>query len=122
TAACAIGKPVRAVLLGGVILWQVAEHSVSSKGWAIVHVSTIPADLVVDHVVYRVDDFGRTPIVCEVRPGRHSARLIRDGRVLYQEEFLVRAGEEVILAAWDGYQDGRSLGRGEEGSVAQGHR
>jgi hypothetical protein len=120
TAACAIGKPVRAVLLGGVILWQVAEHSGSSMGRAIVHVSTIPADLVVDRVVYRVEDLGRTPIVCEVRPGRHSARLIRDGRVLYQEEFLVRAGEEVILAAWDGYQDGRSPGRGEEGSLAQG--
>jgi hypothetical protein len=120
TVACFIGKPAGAVLLGGVVLWQVADRAGSSKGQAIVHVSTLPADLMVDQAVYRVVDWGRTPIVCDLRPGRHSARLIRDGRVVYQEEFLIRAGEEVILMAWDGYDDGRSPGRGEGNALAQG--
>jgi hypothetical protein len=122
TVACVIGKPVGAVLLGGVVLWNVADHAVSSKGQAIVHVSTLPADLMVDQAVFRVVDWGRTPIVCDLRPGRHSARLIQDGRVVYQEEFFIRAGEEVILNAWSGYEDGRSPGRGEGNSLAQGQR
>jgi hypothetical protein len=120
TAACIIGKPVGAVLLGGVILWHVADRAVGSKGQAIVHVSTLPADLVVDQAVVRVVDWGRTPVVFELRPGRHSARLIKDGRVVYQEEFLLRAGEEVILMAWEGHEDGRSPGRGGVNAVAQG--
>jgi hypothetical protein len=67
-------------------------------------------------------DWGKTPIVFDLRPGRHSARLVKDGRVVYQEEFLLRGGEEVILMAWDGYDDGRSPGRGEGNTVArEGH-
>jgi hypothetical protein len=119
TVACIIGKPVGAVMLGGVILWHVADRAVGSKGQAIVHVSTLPADLVVDQAVYRVVDWGKTPIVCDLRAGRHSARLIKDGRVVYQEEFLLRGGEEVILNAWDGYDDGRSPGRSERNVVAR---
>jgi hypothetical protein len=119
TAACILAKPVGAVMLGGVILWHVADRAVGSRAQAIVHVSTLPADLVVDQAVYRVVDRGKTPIVCDLRPGRHSARLIKDGRVVYQEEFLLRGGEEVILNAWDGYDDGRGPGRGEGNPLAQ---
>ncbi len=113
TASWTVGKPFGAVLLGGVILWQCAERADSPKGRAIVHVATLPADLVIDQDVHRVEDLSRSPIVCALRPGRHGARLLREGRVLYEEEFLVRAGEEVILTAWDGYRDGRSPGRGD---------
>jgi hypothetical protein len=119
TASWTVGKPLGAVLLGGVILWQCAEHAGSPKGRAIVHVATLPADLVIDHAVYRVEDLSRSPIVCELRPGRHNARLLRDGQVLYQEEFLARADEEVILTAWDGYRDGRSPGRVEGESLGR---
>jgi hypothetical protein len=34
--------------------------------------------------------------------------MLRNGRVLYQEEFTLAAGEERILIACDGYTDGRS--------------
>lgn len=103
-----IGRRVAGLALGVVVLWQVAEHAGSSRGRTIVHVSCYPADLVVDRNVYHVDSPEQTPIICDLRPGRHVARMIRDNRVLYQEEFAVSAGEEVILSAWDQYADGRS--------------
>ncbi len=106
-----IGRRVAGLALGAVVLWQVAEHAGPSRGRALVHVSSFPADLVVDQNVYHVDSPEETPIICELRPGRHVARMIRDDRVLYQEEFAVSAGEEVILSAWDQYVDGRSPGR-----------
>ncbi len=114
--ASAFGRPALTVLLGGVILWQCAECTGRAKARAVIFVSNLPADLVVDHAVYHVEDLGRSPIVCELRPGRHSARLIQDGRVIYQEEFTVAAGEETILKAWDGFEDGRSPGRGRASS------
>ncbi len=105
------GKRVAALVLGAVVLWQVAEHSGPTVGRVLVHVATLPADLVVDGNVYRVDDLHETPIICELRPGRHTAQLVRDKQVLYHEDFTVKAGDEVILTAWDQFQDGRSPGR-----------
>jgi hypothetical protein len=113
TVACAIGKPVGCLLLGGAILWQVAVYAGPPKGRALVHVSKPLVEVTVDETLYRVEDLDKTPIVCELKPGRHTARMIRDGRVLYEEEFDIAAGEETILAAWDGYTDGRSPGRAE---------
>lgn len=104
----AIGKPLGALLLGGVILWRVTLVAGPPKGRAIVHVSTTAVEIVVDDDVHRVRGFEETPIVCELRPGRHVVQMIKDGRVLYREAFGVAAGEEVVLTAWDGYDDGRS--------------
>jgi hypothetical protein len=110
--AYAIGKPLGALLLGGVILWQVAAHVTPPHGRALVHVSTTPVEVAVDDHVYRVPTLYVSPVVCELKPGRHTVRMLRDGRVLYREEVSIVAGEDVILAAWDQYDDGRSPGRG----------
>ena len=96
------------VLLGGAILWQVAAHSGPSTGWAIVHVSTPDVVVTVDEATYPVESLWTTPVVFELRPGRHTVRMLRADRVLYEEEFSVIPGEETILSAWDGYKDGRS--------------
>jgi hypothetical protein len=106
-----LAKPIASVLLGGVILWQVAEHAGSSKGRAIVHVSTPKVEITVDDAPYWVESLETTPIVCDLTPGHHVVRMHREGRVLYQEEFSVDCGGEVILAAWEGYTDGRSPGQ-----------
>jgi hypothetical protein len=103
-----LAKPIASVLLGGIILWQVAEHAGSSRGRAIVHVSTPKVEITVDDAPYWVESLDKTPIVCDLTPGRHVVRMHREGRVLYQEEFSVECGGEVILAAWEGYNDGRS--------------
>jgi hypothetical protein len=108
-----MAKPVVGVVLGGVILWQVAEHSGSRHGRAIVHVSMPGVEVTVDNAPYWVESLTETPIVCELTPGRHLVQMHRDGLVLYREEFTVICGEEIILAAWDGYGDGRSPHREE---------
>jgi hypothetical protein len=110
--AYAIGKPIGAMLLGGIILWRVALLAGPTSGRAIVHVSTTPVDVAVDDDVYRVVTLYVSPVVCELKPGRHTVRMMQDGRVLYREEFGILAGEDTILAAWDQYDDGRSPGRG----------
>jgi hypothetical protein len=104
-------RRVGAFLLGGVVLWQVAEHAGPSKGRAIIHVTNPRADLTVDDAKFSVESLFETPIVCELRPGHHTLRMLRGARVVYQEEFAITAGEDVILTAWDEYRDGRCPGQ-----------
>jgi hypothetical protein len=110
TLCMALTKRVGALLLGGVILWQVAARCGATQGRAIVHVSTPKVEVAVDGARYRIETLWDTPIVCDLRPGRHTVRMFQSGRVAYQEEFTIAAGQEVILTAWDGYDDGRSPG------------
>jgi hypothetical protein len=99
---------VGGLLLGSVILWQVARFSMARRGRAVVHVSMPDVIVTIDDARYRVNKLWDSPIICELRPGRHTARMIQGGRVLYQEEFTIGSGEELVLRAWDGYNDGRS--------------
>src|SRR5438105_3831655 len=108
TLCVALARRVGALVLGGIILWQVAEHSGLQRGRAIVHVSRPKADVLVDEARYAVETLWETPIVCDLRPGRHTVRMLRSGRIVYEEPFTIAAGEELILSAWDGYPDGRS--------------
>ena len=103
-----ICKLVGALLLAGVILWQVVEHCGPNEGKVIVHVSKTPVDVTIDETTYPVESIWMTPIVCELSPGRHTVWMLQEGRVLYEEPFTLKAGEEIILTAWDGYNDGRS--------------
>jgi hypothetical protein len=119
----AIAKPIGALLLGGFILWRVALHAGPPTGRALVHVSTTPADVSVNDDVYHVESLYQTPVVCELKPGRHTARMMQGGRLLYHEDFRIVAGEDVVLAAWDQYDDGRSPGRGRLGDeTSSAHR
>jgi hypothetical protein len=101
-------RQVAALFLGGVILWQVVERCGSHSGQVIIHVAMPPACVVVDGADYDVADLWESPVACDLRPGRHQVRMLRNGRVVYREEFTLGAGEERILTAWDGYTDGRS--------------
>src|SRR5271166_2706242 len=112
TVGYALAKRVGALILGTVVLWPVAKHEDRSNGRAIVHVSAAPVDVTVDDAVYPIESLYQTPVVCELGPGCHVARMLRDGLVLYEEEFTITAGQDVILSAWDGYDDGRSPQRG----------
>ena len=108
TLCMALAKRVGALLLGAVILWEVSVHCGATQGRAIVHVSTPKVEVAVDGARYRIETLWDTPIVCDLRPGRHTVRMFRSGQVVYQEEFTIAAGQELILTAWDGYDDGRS--------------
>jgi hypothetical protein len=90
------------------VLWQVVEHCGPSTGTAIIHVAAPPAELAVDDTTYSVASLWATPVACELKPGRHRLRMLREGRVCYDEEFSLAPGEEKVLAAWDGGIGGRT--------------
>jgi hypothetical protein len=94
-------KGIAAVALAGMVFWQVAKHSGATKGIAYVHVAVPRVDLSVDDSTYQIDSLWETPIVCELRPGRHLLRMSQHEQVLYEEEFNIGAGEELVLTAWD---------------------
>jgi hypothetical protein len=99
-------KGFGALALGGAILWQVHDHCGSMKGVAYVHVATPGVDVTVDGRAYRIETLWETPIVCELRPGRHLLRMLRSGRVLFEEEFTLDPGQEVVLTAWEAFDEG----------------
>jgi WD40 repeat protein len=125
TVCLALAKRIGAVALGSVILWQVSVHSGASKGRAIVHVATPAVEITVDDARYWIETLWDTPIVCDLRPGCHRVRMVRDARVVYEEEFTIAAGQELILSAWDGYDDGRgprrALGPSAAWTIPTGH-
>jgi hypothetical protein len=94
-------KRVGALVLGGVFVWQVAENSGLRKGEAIVHVTESGVDVTIDDSEYRVETVTDSPIVCDLTAGRHTLRMARDGRVLYEESFTVPTNNDVVLTAWD---------------------
>jgi hypothetical protein len=108
TLAFALVRRVGPLLLGGVVLWEVATHCGSTSGHVIVHVSEPQVHVAVDSATYWVENLADTPIVCDLGLGRHQVQMVRNGRVVYQEEFMLAAGEERILSAWDVYAHGKS--------------
>jgi hypothetical protein len=97
----ALGKGIGAFGLGSVILWQVVIHIGPQYGMAYVHVSTSNVDVMVDDVPYHIDTLWETPIVCELSPGPHVLRMCQSGRLLYEENFSLGVGQEIVLIAWD---------------------
>ncbi len=96
-----IGKGMAALGLGGLILWQVAIRSGPLDGVAIVHVSSPNVDVSVDDVQYHVESLLDSPIVCNLSPGVHMVRMIRNGQVLYEEKFTLDLADEIVLVAWE---------------------
>jgi hypothetical protein len=101
TVLAAIFKGTCALVLGGTILGMVARNCDRRDGVAYVHVSTPGVDVSVDDIVYHVESLRETPIVCGLPPGRHLLRMFRGDAVLYEEVFSLKAGEEVVLCAWE---------------------
>ena len=56
--------------------------------------------MTVDNETYHIDTPAESPIVCELRPGKHGLRMTRNGETLYEEKFTLRPAEEVVLTAW----------------------
>jgi hypothetical protein len=94
-------KGLSALALGGAIIWQVHDHCGVVKCVAYVHVAAPEVDVTVDDQTYWVETSWECPIVCELRPGRHLLRMLRRERVLFEQEFTLDPGEEVVLTAWE---------------------
>jgi hypothetical protein len=97
----AILKPIVALALGGAILGMVARICGPRDGVAYVHVSTPGVDVKVDDLAYRVESSWDTPIVCALPPGLHVLRMYRNGTLLYEQEFTIEPGMELVLCAWE---------------------
>jgi hypothetical protein len=97
----AVIKALGALALGSAVLCQVAAHSGDPNGTAYVHVSTPHVDVLLDGLPHRVETLWDSPIVCQLRPGKHLLQMFRNGETVYEEEFIVRAGDEIVLTAWD---------------------
>ena len=104
-------KGIGALALGGAILWQVVEHCGPAKGIAYVHVAKAKVNVTVDDETYWVETAWETPIVCELRPGRHVLRMLQSGRVLFEQEFTLDPGQEVVLTAWEEFNEKRDDAR-----------
>jgi hypothetical protein len=94
-------KPLAGLAVGSAILWQVAMHSGPPNCTAYVHVSSDRVDVIVDKTTFHVASRWETPIVCELSPGKHTLQMTRNGKMLYEEEFSLNAGGEVVLTAWE---------------------
>jgi hypothetical protein len=97
----ATGKGLGAFGLGGAILWYVAVHCGPKNGIAYVHVSTPNVEVMVDDVEYHVETLWETPLVCELSPGPHRLRMIRNGKTVFEDGFSLGVGKELVLVAWD---------------------
>jgi hypothetical protein len=91
---------VGASTLAAGVFWQVAEHAGRRECVAYVHVMEPRVDVTIDDEAYRIEGFESAPIVSQLRPGRHTLKMSRRGQILYKEEFSLRAGEEIVLTAW----------------------
>jgi len=99
--ALAVPKTVGATVLGGAILWEVALHCGPPQGTVYVHVAGGYGDVTVDDASYHVRTMWETPIVRELQPGRHVVRMSRDGRLVFEQEFSINPGEEIVLSVWE---------------------
>ena len=99
----AIGvRAAGALLLAGIILWQVTLRSVPATGETVIHVTVVGVDVFLDDSHYRVDGQVDSPIVRELAPGWHTLRMMKDGEVLYDQPFEIVRGEDgPVLTAWN---------------------
>jgi hypothetical protein len=82
------------------VFWQVAVHAGPQQSEAVVHVVEQDVDVIIDDSVYEIERLRTTPIIHPVVAGPHILRMLRDGRVLYEERFVVERGEDIVLTAW----------------------
>ena len=94
-------RRLAAALLGGVVLWQVAENAGPSDCQAVIHVTEADVEVRVDGKLRPTEIRLFSPLVCDLRSGRHTLTMSRGGRLLYEETFHVPPGGQVILTAHD---------------------
>jgi hypothetical protein len=92
-------RGVAALLLGGATLWWIAKQAGPVQGTVLVHVTESDVEVTVGGQTVSIAERRFSPIEYLVRPGRYLLQMRRGDRILYEEWFIVRRGEEVILTA-----------------------
>lgn len=109
----AAAKLVLFLLFAAPILWQIAENSGSRRGIAYIHVPKPEVLVTVDAATYWVETLWETPVVCELQPGIHNLKMTKGGLVLYENEFRLAPGEEVVIVAEKDFDPAREDARSE---------
>ena len=94
-------RKVGAFSIGLVVLWQVAERAGRGNGEAVIHVVEPGVAVMIDGDTYPFDPAPGTPIVCPLRPGRHTLTTTRGGRTVHDETFTLEPNGHVVLTAVD---------------------
>jgi hypothetical protein len=92
-----------AASLALLVFWQVAQHAGARRAMAIVHVVATDVVVAVDDRAYPIESVAESPLVCELGTGEHVLRMRRGPRLVYEEKFTLRPGQELILAAYESH-------------------
>jgi hypothetical protein len=90
---------VASLLLGGTTLYWVVAHIDLPDGTAVVHVIEPEVEVILDGQSFNVLR-AYSVIECSLPAGRHRLCMKRDDRILYEEWFIMRPGEDVVLTAY----------------------
>jgi hypothetical protein len=94
-----IVRGLLACTLAAGALWWVAEHSGPPEGTVVLHVLEPGIDVTLAGRVYHFRETTAEPLVVRLPAGRYPFRVRRRGTVLHAEDFTLRGGESLVLAA-----------------------
>lgn len=112
----AVAKCLGALVLSVVVLWQAADNADSTESEVCIHVAADDVEVLVDEEAFRIHSRLQEVIVCQLRPGQHELRMLRDGQLLYEETFTVECGRDVVLTAWEDTSASKTLPLPADGS------
>jgi hypothetical protein len=98
-------KRVVAICLAFVIFWHITHHdrpAAARTGRAIVNVPASNVRVILDLREFAVGSPAESPLVCELEPGVHRARVLRGAVLLAEESFEVQPGREVEITPYRG--------------------
>jgi hypothetical protein len=101
TISALLARRVGAAMLGGAILWAVARQAGPRDCEAVIHVAEAALEVRVDGWAYPHGDARSSPIVCDLRPGRHTLTVLRAGSPVHQGTFDLDPGDHIVLTAMD---------------------
>lgn len=81
------------------VFWWVAEHSGPPEGKVVLHVMERDVEVTLAGRVYHFREMTAEPLVLRLPAGRYHFRVRRRDAVLHAEDFTLRGGESLVLAA-----------------------
>src|SRR3954471_19328332 len=91
-----VAKCLGALILSVVVLWQTADNTGSAESEVFIHVTADDVEVLVDQETFRINSAFKEVIVCQLRPGWHELRMMRNGELLYEETFSVERGLDLV--------------------------
>jgi hypothetical protein len=94
-------KVVAGSLLALSILVWIEERCGPQTNEVVVHVTESDVEVTIGDQTYQIEDRPFAPIACNLAPGWHRLVMRRGDRILFEESFEVRLGENCVRVAGD---------------------